>query len=71
MTAYQPTEMRAFRFTVPAVVGVFGLPVSVWNQTDWLMLAWTYSWLGGSTIVLALAGAVTLRYARRKFTAAE
>jgi hypothetical protein len=66
LTVRCPTEVRAFRFLVPAVVLVVGVPVMTWNQTDWLRPTDSAALLAAGAAVVAVAGAVLWRRAGRE-----
>ncbi|HKB02613.1 MAG TPA: ABC transporter permease subunit [Gemmataceae bacterium] len=56
LTVRSPTEVRALRFLVPAVVLVVGVPVGVWGQTDWSAPVLSVIGLAAGAAVFAVAG---------------
>jgi ABC-type transport system involved in multi-copper enzyme maturation permease subunit len=65
LTVRSPSETRAFRFLVPAVVVVVGAPVGVFNATDWLRPEWSVIGLVPMVIGFALIGTLLWRRAWR------
>ena len=58
LTVRSPSEVRAFRFVIPAVVLAVGAPVGVWNATDWVQPVWSEAGLGAGAAALAASAAV-------------
>jgi ABC-type Na+ efflux pump permease subunit len=58
LTVRCPTEVRALRFLVPAVVLVVGVPVGVWGQTDWSAPVLSVFGLAAVAGVFAVAGLI-------------
>jgi ABC-type Na+ efflux pump permease subunit len=58
LTVRTPTEVRAFRFLVPAVVVVVGAPVGVWNATNWDVPLLAEIEFGAAAIAFAIAGPI-------------
>jgi ABC-type transport system involved in multi-copper enzyme maturation permease subunit len=58
LTVRCASEVRAFRFLVPAVVVVVGAPVGIWNYTEWTLPYWSAVGLAAGALAFALAGAV-------------
>jgi hypothetical protein len=65
LTVRCPTEVRAFRFLVPAVVLAVGVPVLAWNQTDWDRPRDTAVRLASAATAAALLGVLLWRQAGR------
>jgi ABC-type transport system involved in multi-copper enzyme maturation permease subunit len=63
LTVRCTSEVRAFRFLVPAVVVVVGAPVGIWNYTDWTLPFWSAVGLAAGAVAFALAGTVFWRRA--------
>jgi ABC-type Na+ efflux pump permease subunit len=63
LTVRSVSEVRAFRFLVPAVVFVVGAPVALWNATDWTTPFLSELAMGPGATVFAIAGALLWRRA--------
>jgi hypothetical protein len=57
------TEVRAFRFLVPAVVAAIGTPVVVWNTTDWFHDVQAAGPLAIGAVICAVVGLFAWRRA--------
>ncbi|MFL5330164.1 MAG: hypothetical protein ACJ8C4_14780 [Gemmataceae bacterium] len=56
LTVHCPSELQAFRFLLPAVVAVVGIPVAIWNQIEWRdPLAWAAFMFAMGMVGLAAA----------------
>ena len=66
LTVRMPSETRAFRFLIPAVVLVVGLPVLVWNAMDLSIPLVPGLGMAALTVVFALGGIVLWRRAGRE-----
>jgi ABC-type transport system involved in multi-copper enzyme maturation permease subunit len=65
LTVRCPSEVRAFRFLVPAVVVVVGALVGVWNVTDWDRPELSVAGLGATAVAFALLAVLLWQRAGR------
>jgi ABC-2 type transport system permease protein len=56
LTVRCTSEVRAFRFLVPAVVGAVGAPVGIWNYTEWATPFWSVLGLAAGALAFAAMG---------------
>ena len=66
LTVRSPSETRAFRFLVPAVVVVVGAPVGVFNATNWSRPEWSVIGLAPAVVGFAVIGTLMWRRAGRE-----
>jgi ABC-type transport system involved in multi-copper enzyme maturation permease subunit len=58
LTVRCTSEVRAFRFLVPAVVVAVGAPVGIWNYTDWAAPIWSVIGLTAGALAFGIGGAM-------------